>query len=392
MANMIDYVTECGNEDFSERPFQKEDALVLSEFSYLKFDELIPLMTEQPVSVSDLYASDAYESLYGDFRYEKDNRELFEAIRLSKRFGGIKACFYVNHIDLKDETQFCAITFILPDGITFIAFRGTDEYMVGWQEDFRLALTNPIPGQKLSAKYVNDVASRINGKFMIGGHSKGGNLALYSAMNCAENVKARILGIYSFDGPGFRPEFMEEYGYDQIKDRVVEVIPKSSVVGMMLSVDEDSIVVASKSSGVKQHNPYNWIIKDGKLVESELTEGHVRLVDTFNDWMYSLDEEHLDEWIELLVDVLKATKADTTLEVSADTYKYVMNVIKAAKEVDDSTKEFLSDCVRSFVTLWKDKLVEDAYSKLDEVGAFLEEKKMAALKFIEEVTRKNESK
>lgn len=392
MANIVDYVIVNGDENFEQRPFQKEDALVLCEFSYLKFDTLIEPMQEKMVSIKEMEKSKDYESLFADYRYEKDNRALFEAMVNSKRFGEIKTCFYINHIDLKDETQFCAITVILPTGVPFVAFRGTDEYMVGWQEDFRLALTNPIPGQKLSAKYVNDVAQRVNGDFMIGGHSKGGNLALYSAMNCAETVKSRISAIYSFDGPGFRPEFLEEYGFDIIKDRVISVIPKSSVVGMMLSVDENSIVVNSKSVSVLQHNPYNWIIKDGLLTETTLSEGHVRLVDTFNDWMYSLNEEQLDEWIELLVDILKATKADTTLEVSADTYKYVMNVIKAAQNVDDSTKEFLSNCVKSFMELWKEKLMEEAYSKIGEVTAFFEEKKCAATKKIEEVTKKKDKK
>ncbi len=365
MGNTVDYVTDHCHESFKVRPFSKEDALVLSQLSYLKFDKLMPATDEKTYTLKDLNESPEFDSLFVYPKYEKPNRALFDATLKAPRFKGLKVCFYINRIDVADETQFCAITFILPGGHPFIAFRGTDETILGWQEDFRLALDKPITGQKLSARYLNDVGARVRGEIMVGGHSKGGNLAMFSSMQCSEVIRERISKIYSFDGPGFRPDLLDEYGYGLIRDRVVSVIPKSSVVGLLLSGNRDSIVVSSKRTGMKQHDPYNWIIEDGKLSETHLTDQHVMLLDSFNQWMFSLDEEHLNGFISMLVGVLDATQADTTLELTGEAYKYAMNVIRAAKDLDDENKEFLSGLLKSFYELMKDRMKTEIQTKIE---------------------------
>lgn len=357
--SIIGYVNEFGRFSYEDRPFCKEDALVLCQTAYLKFDTLLPTANENLMSIKEMKKSEDYESLYADFRYEKDNRALFEAMVKSKRFGDLKACYYINRIESDIGTQFAAITYIQKGMEPFIAFRGTDENIVGWQEDFKLSLDRPISGQKLSAKYINDVATRMGCSFNVGGHSKGGNLSLYASMNCTEKIKRRIQTIYSFDAPGFRPEVLSEYGYDKIKKRVVSVIPKSSLVGMLLACDDDSLVVEAREFGVHQHNPYNWVIEDGHMLLTELKENHRVLLSSINEWMLSLSMEELERFVDYCQFALGSAGAETTLEFSKEKLKYLTTVIKNSKDVDENTKKFLQGVIKAFLDIAYEKVKDE---------------------------------
>ena len=145
MENIIEYVKVYGKDSFGERRFCREDALVLSQFSYLKFEGILEVMSRVPVSITEINSSKVRDSLFSDYRYEKDNRALFDAMMTSVRFSDLKVAMYINRIE--EGTQFAAFTFIMPGSNTLIVFRGTDETIVGWQEDMGLALKRNIGGQ-----------------------------------------------------------------------------------------------------------------------------------------------------------------------------------------------------------------------------------------------------
>ena len=195
-GTIIDYLKEYADVSLKDEPMNDVDSLVLCQFSYLKFDGLVPLVTEngRSVSLQQLYEHSDYEKLYGDERYEKENRALFEAMRKCVRFRNMKLNCYINIIEAQAdfETQFSAVTFLLEDGTMYVAFRGTDETMVGWKEDFNMAFLSPVPGQEFAVKYLNMVTARLPRDFYVGGHSKGGNLAVYAAMNCYPQARDRI--------------------------------------------------------------------------------------------------------------------------------------------------------------------------------------------------------
>ncbi|MCQ2519147.1 MAG: DUF2974 domain-containing protein [Lachnospiraceae bacterium] len=392
MPGIVEYIKKFGTETMKERSFSTEDALVLCQFSYLKFDNLLETMSREPVSVKNLFEDPNSESLFLDDKYKRDRKKQLKNMVESKRFSDIKLMFYVNRIEApnqlndetqnvlpektqsmisekaQDETQFCAVTFEIPDYGYFIAFRGTDETIVGWQEDFRLALAKPVKGQKLSAKYINEVASKLEGTISVGGHSKGGNLALYSTMHADAKVLDRIEKIYSFDGPGFRPELLKEYNYEAIREKVVSVIPKSSVVGLLMSTDSKTIVVHANSIGPMQHNPYTWLLKRGRFSTAEVTQTHLTLVNAFNDWVYSLDEEQAKRFVHVLEEILAATGAETTLQISAELVKSARNVFKRSQELDEESEQFLEFLLSSYYELTKDRLKAEFTEKIDSIG------------------------
>lgn len=367
MRNIIEYVKKDGGVDFNERPFSAVDALVLCQLSYLKFDNLVPGILNTRISLPELDAMPEKENLFSDFHHAKDNRALYEALLESTRFGKLQMSHYVNYIRPERDVQFAAITFFLPGIFPFVAFRGTDENMVGWEEDFRLALNKPIGGQKLSTGYLHEVTGCFHGPFYIGGHSKGGNLSLYAAMNCTHHIQNRIAKVFSFDGPGFRPEFLMEYHYDNISDRVINVIPKSSIVGMLFNTTGKRLVVEALSVGVFQHDPYRWTVKKGRFVEKELSEQHITFIGTLNEWIYSLDEEHLNRVVHLFCEALQATKAKTTLEFSQDFIKYFMNLLKAGKDIDPGTKEFLQKMGQQYIEIAKTAVKEEVQKRIPRI-------------------------
>lgn len=347
---MIDYLKKYGDCSFQDMPMTEVDSLVLCQLSYLKFDGMVPgLRDGQPsVPLKSLVDRPDFGQLFADTRYEKANRALLKNMLAGKRFGSLKLNCYVNVIVQKWETQFSAVTFVLGDGTVYVAYRGTDESIVGWKEDFNMAFLSPVPGQELSVEYLNTVACRIRSPFYMGGHSKGGNLAVYSAMNCEQEVRDRIVKIYSMDGPGFRPEVLKEGKYDLIADRVVKILPHSSLVGMLFESNMDFQVVESKTFGLLQHDLYTWKVEDAHLVRADaLYERRKQMDNTLNEWILSLDEQQLRIFVDTLFQVISASEADNLIDFTAEWRRSMNGIVGALKGIDEETVCILKKTVKS---------------------------------------------
>ena len=351
-GTIIDYLKEYAAVSLKDEPMNDVDSLVLCQFSYLKFDGLVPSATadEKPVSLQQLYEHPDYEKLYGDERYEKENRALFEAMRKCVRFRNMKLNCYINIIGNQAdfETQFSAVTFLLEDGAMYVAYRGTDETIVGWKEDFNMAFLSPVPGQELAIKYLNMVTERLPRDFYVGGHSKGGNLAVYAAMNCAPQVHDRILKIYSMDGPGFRPEVLEKCNYGKIEERTCKILPHSSLVGMLFEKDIRYQVVESRTFGLAQHNPFTWLVRDGAFVTvSDIYETRRFVDNTVNEWILSLDEQSLRTFVDTLFQILSASEADNLIDFTANLKRSMTGILGAMKDVDEDTQKALRQTMKA---------------------------------------------
>lgn len=344
MNNVFGYLCQYGKKTFREKPFCDVDSLLLSQFCYLKLDGLVPKLKEdgQAVGMADLKEHPAKEGMFADTRYEKNNRRLFELMASSVRFGSMKMNYFVEIVDEGIETQFCAVTFFLEGERPYIAFRGTDETIVGWKEDFCMAFCGSIPSQDYSVIYVTQIADRISGRFYVGGHSKGGNLAVYTGLFCEEDVSDRVVFFYSFDGPGFRPEVLQRERYAQIKPRIRKLVPQSSMIGMMLQTQERYQVVKSMASGLLQHDPFTWLVTDGRFVRSDSVYKGRRILDhAMNEWIMSLSEEQLERFVEDLFDLIKAAKVEDLVEFDQDRKKHVKALLEAYKEMDAEEKKFM---------------------------------------------------
>ncbi len=368
METIIDYLEKYGDVSLLEKPFNDVDSLVLCQFSYLKFDGLVPGTGEKKpfLSLEELVQRENEGNLFADERYEKDNRALMEGILSGKRFGTLRLNYYVNEIDTEKETQFSAVTFALSDDSFYVAFRGTDETIVGWKEDFNLAFSDPVQGQLSSVDYLDFVGRQLEGRMYTGGHSKGGNLAVYAAMNCDKKIQDRILRIYSHDGPGFRPEILQKCGYSRIADRIVKILPHSSLVGMLLESHENYQVVESKTFGLMQHNPYTWRVEDDHfLYVEDIYSGRKFMDRTLNEWILSMDEEQIHAFVDTLFTVIEASEADNLIDFTADLRKSMNGVLAAIKEVDEPTKEAVKKIIRSLFEMASERAKREIQYKAE---------------------------
>lgn len=350
MGTILDYLKEYGDYTLEEKAFNEVDSLVLCQFAYLKFDEIVPTVGEDKPAVSlyQLKYHENYDHLYTDERYREDNTALYLGMYHSDRFRNLLINNYVNLIDLDTETQFSAVTFRLSNGIYYVAYRGTDETIVGWKEDLNLAFSEPVEGQRLGVDYLNRAAKDISGSFYVGGHSKGGNLATYACMNCNAQVRGRIKAIYDHDGPGFRPEVKAQGAYDEIEDRIHKTIPRSSLVGMLFYSDGVYQVVESKTLGLAQHNPYTWLVKDDRFQSvDEVYAGRKFLDESLNQWILSLTQEQMHTFIDTFYQVVLASGTDNLIDLTANWFQSMYKIGTALKEIDPQTGKAIVQIMKS---------------------------------------------
>jgi len=347
-GSILTYLDHLGQKTMEEMPFNDVDALILCQLAYLKYDGQVPDVDEDlpPIGLEKLAASPRMELLFTDERFGRMNRELFLRVIKSRRFRGIRAGAYVNLIEKDWETQFAAITLYLGENVRFVAFRGTDEHVVGWKEDFNMAILYPIPAQHCALKYVRVMAERIDCPFYLGGHSKGGNLAIYAAMHAQPQIQAKIIKTYNMDGPGFRPEVLELDAYDRIEDRVVKILPHSSIIGMLFEQDTRRIVVESAGLGLWQHDPYSWMVEEDHFLEAKgIGEGRQFLNETLREWMESLTEEEIRTLRDALFGILEASKARDLIELGHDKKKSMTGMLEAARELEPETVNMIKEAL-----------------------------------------------
>jgi len=353
MKNMINYVMENGH-SFESKKFNAVDSLVLSQLAYLNFDGVVPGIADitAPVSIQEVVAVENPDRLFQDVRESKSNRQLLTVFANSPRFRDTKLVFYVNQIDGKAEKQFSAVTYLLSDGTAYIAYRGTDSTFVGWKEDFNMAFISHVPSQKEGVTYLNAVADRISCSLKIGGHSKGGNIAVYSAIKCRRSVQNRITHIFSHDGPGFRDEVFLSDGYLLVKDRINKTLPQSSIIGMLLQHQEKYSVVKSNRIWFMQHDPFSWLI-DGDDFQyiSSITKSALYMNGTLNQWVNSFDDQKRELFVNTLFQIIQATNATTFYDLTGDWQKRAIAVLGAMKGIDDETRRFLFQTIRSLFVL-----------------------------------------
>ena len=350
---VIEYVkTEMRT--FEEHPFHEVDSLVLAQFSYIHLGNLIAPPAEgsvkKPLTLQQLYRAECFAHFFADQPDAAKNHRLLSACAASPRFRNIGIAYYEQDFDETREKQFCAMTFFLGADTAYLAFRGTDCTLIGWKEDFNMAFLTPVPSQEAALNYTHTVAKLIRGQLILGGHSKGGNLAVYAAMMSPAGLQNRIVSIYSHDGPGFRDNIFSSAGYLRISDRIHKTLPQSSLVGMLLEHQENYTIVESTAVGIIQHNPYSWIVRDGAFVKlNTLTSGADFLNRTLSEWLSGLANEQREQFVDALYSVISATDLTSFIELRDNWQVEFPALIETMKNMDEPTRRILHETLRSLM-------------------------------------------
>ena len=347
ITNIFDYFTWRGDLTLEHSDFNEIDGVISARLAYLPFERI---MGQQSMNATNIAtAAKAFLELQ-DIELIvliKEDVHLLASLAESPRFQNMEIMMYVNQIDAETKTQFSVITVRITENRYFISFRGTDNTLIGWKEDFNMSFVCPVPAQELALHYVENIAHSVSGSFIIGGHSKGGNLAVYASSCCSNDIQERIEKVYNYDGPGFDDKILLTEGYKKICHRINTFVPQSSIVGMLLGHEEEyTIVHSAQISGIWQHDTYSWEIKRDKFVYLESVDNSSRFIDyTLKAWVANLDYSQREKFVDTVYTVISETNAATLRELGDNWFSSAVIVLKSVKNLDEATRSAVTQAL-----------------------------------------------
>ena len=351
MHDVFDYLEWRGDISFSQVPPGDADFAILCLLAYIPFDKVVPQdIMEQPVCLKEAASRVLGLSVKKKdpvrFHLEDDGK-LLEKITQAPRFEELRLTGYVNKFSEKEEEQFCGMTFIFPDDSLGVVFRGTDGTIIGWKEDFNLGFLEQLPSQKDAADYLTKTVKSIktDAGIYVCGHSKGGNLAMYAAAFAGSRIQGRIRAVRNFDGPGFKDNILESAEFKRISDRILTLMPQSSLVGILLGHKEAYKVVHSTAQARKQHELYTWAVyRDGFMEESRLSESSMLASKAIGEWVSQMSDDERMKLTDGIFDILKDTGAETIEDLKEG--HNLLSVVRSLSRLDPETRALLGQTGR----------------------------------------------
>lgn len=341
----MNYLTEYADISFSQHPFTAVDALVLCQLSYPKIDRIVP--ADGFMGLKEVAEHPDSEEMYTDRLFGEMYREFVSKVAASERYSGFEAGMFRETVDEAEEYQFAAVTFRMPGDRHFVAFRGTDEKVVGWKEDFNMGHLRAVPSQKIALDYLNGVPGA--GPVFVGGHSKGGSQAIYASAKADKSISERITGIYSFDGMGLGEDFYSSPEYEKIRGRITKIIPDESIIGTLFESPENCLIVKSDGRGIKQHDFMKWHVTEGHFEYCDgLKPAAALLAERLKKWINSLDGEEREKFVDSIYSLVVACKPEEIYSLGDDAVNKVITVLNEFRGMDEGSRE---DIIRVLIKL-----------------------------------------
>lgn len=359
MGNINDYLLWRGDIPITEYTKLNEvDNMILARISYLRFDKIEFEDGERIETISKKMKNLSNE----EFLYNGD-KELITYLGQSERFKNMVVTDYIKTEDKGSEKQFGAVTIHISNDEMYISYIGTDSTITGWKEDLNMAFMDNVPCQIEGRKYLEKIAKKFpNKKILIGGHSKGGNVAIYSAVTSNEEVKNKIKKVTNLDGPGFSKEIVSKYENNDIINKIVTYIPQDSIIGRFLNHNENIIICYSTEKGILQHDVYSWQVQRFEVIRLEKnTETSENINKTVTDWLEATTVEQRKIFIDSLFELFYSTDANTFGDIKKSFSKSIPKIFKKYKQTGEEDRktmiEMLKTFAMSYILVIKDKQV-----------------------------------
>lgn len=376
MANILDYLSWRGDLTLAQSPFNEVDNLILAELSFVNFTGIVP----GPGEGEGVPLHSAAEAFFrshegGDMGMgvlvPDEIPTLLRKMAECPRFREMKVNCFCDHLDVRKAEQFAAVTVELGDGSIYLSFRGTDDTIAGWKEDFLLGCQPEVPAQKKAVAYVKAVAAQYpRRKLMLGGHSKGGNLAVYGGIFVPLAIQRRISAVWSNDGPGFYGAVLETPQHARLEGRVHSIVPKSSVVGMLLEHEESYTVVDSDQTGLWQHDGFSWqVLGTGFVTLRQVSRQGRRNDLALKEWVRRLPVDQREKFVDGLFEVLTASGATTLTDLKEDGFRAAGAMVRAMKDMEKDTRDALFNAIATLFRSNIQAAVEEAREEARSEGS-----------------------
>ena len=390
--NMNEYLKWRGDLTFDRDPFNDVDNLILAQLAYVDYDGIVFESRDYPMPIKDVcrryWEIHTVEEIRNRESFSKRSPFLLRPAAESKRFGNTKMCGYVNFVSKSAEAQMSAVQFELEDGTVYVAFRGTDETLVGWKEDFNLSYMSSTEGQKLAVDYLRKNFSDTALKLRVGGHSKGGNFAAFASSFAGARVQKQILAVYCNDSPGFRDEVTSRPEYKEIMDRTINIIPQDSIIGRLLNGGRSATVVRSSRKGIMQHDALSWEVLGNRFVNTQRSGDSIYLEKELNEWLENVDDAARRVFVDQIFGILQALGADTLKDMKDISLRDLADAIQMVKGLPKEQQSEMSDVIKKLVASGsknfyeemeqRDGLVPDVFKKLLELKGKISEARKTA--------------
>ena len=359
MGNIMDYIEWRGDLPFTQSEFNDVDNLILACFSYVNLDGIQEAASQNGIELKAL--TEKFLQLHTEKELKEDKSFIrfapFMMLEMAKteRFGQCVIRNYVNEIVAEEAQQFSAVEICLSDGTSYISFRGTDDTIVGWKEDFNLS-TGVVPAQERAVEYLRRIAGSLQEMVRVGGHSKGGNLAVYGAVMCKE-IHPWILQVYSNDGPGFSREFLELPETEALLPKVTRIIPEYSIIGTLLEHSKEPVLVASSNKGLLQHDGFSWEVSGNHFASKEqLSSRTETFVSILHKWIDGMDVEQKKVLIEDLFSTIEASGSENLSEIQAGGLKSFTAMLKRIESFAPESREMVQELFLALFGGWLEQL------------------------------------
>lgn len=352
MSTIFDYLDYIAYDSIYDRPFKELDVLALTELTYLPFDRIVPQGDTTNIEVR---LSDAVELVdrTTDFIVTDQHLQLVDVLATSKRFKNVKLLNYVDEYDPDVQKQFAAMTYRLTMDVYLVVFRGTDDTLIGWKEDFHMTYMDHVPSQRRAASYLQNVMKEFpKGRFLVAGHSKGGNLATYACSYLPDQLSEQVHAIYCYDAPGLNKSIIKTEGYQRIAHLIHRFVPQGSIVGMMLEVPEPATIVKSRAfGGFAQHDAFTWMVeKDGFVTLDQTNPDSQQTYETLKQWVRETSADERKKFFDTFFGIFLDAGITSINDLrNLKNFSKIKDIFQNAQDLDPTEREMLERLAKQLI-------------------------------------------
>ncbi len=344
MDNLIKYINIYGDYTFSEKPINDIDNILFSLLIYLDYEGLF----KNKITIEEIaklyFKKNNEKSIDNLSSFHRKITKLLKEMSTKIRFKDIQIYDYKK---IKENTQFGAMSFRFNKNEIYISYEGTDRSLIGWKEDFETSYKFPVKAQEEAIKYINEVIKKKDKKIYIGGHSKGGNLAICASMYAKSDVKKRINKIYNNDGPGFNIEQFSSKEWKSIENKLITFAPEDSIIAFLLNHQSNIKIIKSNSKSIMQHDPTTWQCFGEFFEKGNRTETSILLENKITKWVNNYDYTKREKFVTTIFNLIETSYSKVKSSSKSSQISTFISIIKETKKLNKKEKEFIIDVIKT---------------------------------------------